>query len=141
MSKPTKNYLTMTPQELAEETATFDAGAIPPGKPLSTAARAKWERAKAGGSASLHLRPGRPKVGEGAIAVPVSVEAGLLRRAVAKATALGMKRSEFFAKALQLLTDGRTDFGGKVIETSARRGSMGNSKHEVPRKKKTRAVG
>src|SRR4051812_32337368 len=103
MSKPKKDYLNMTAEELAAETRDLDAGVIPPGQALSAEQRARWERARGGGSTSVHVGPGRPKVGEGAVPVPVSIEAGLLRRATTKAAALGIKRSEYFARALQLL--------------------------------------
>src|SRR5579863_2435009 len=106
-----KDPLRMTSEELARATSMFDSGAIPPGRPLGGRERARWEKARSGGSASVHAGPGGPKVGEGAIAVPVSVEAGLLRRAIAKAASLHLKRSEYLAKALQLLTDGQAQIG------------------------------
>lgn len=118
MGKRTKDYLKMTAEELTKDTAALDTGAIPAGKPLSDEQRARWEKARAGGSASAHVGPGRPKVGEGAVPVPVSVEAGLLRRAIARAQALQLKRSEYFAKALQLLTDGHTEIGGSIVDAA-----------------------
>lgn len=108
-----KDYLNMMPGELAEQTRALDAGAIPPGRPMAPALRARWDNARAGGAASLPVGPGRSKLGEGAVPVPVSVEAGLLRRAAAKAEALKLKRSEYFAKALQLLTDGEAEVAGR----------------------------
>jgi hypothetical protein len=143
MNKQTKEFTAMTPEQLLEQTKGFDAGSIPAGRPLSSTARAKWEKARAGGSASLHLGPGRPKVGEGAVHVPVSVEAGLLRRSITKAAALGLKRSEYFAKALQLLTDGRAEIGGRTV-TAARgdSGSPSASKSgRIAAKKKVRTAG
>lgn len=115
MSKAKKDYLNMTAEELARETAAFDRGAVPAGRSLTPEDRKRWEKARAGGSASVQTGPGRPKVGEGAVPVPVSIEAGLLRRAIAKAESLKLNRSEYFAKALQLLTDGEADVGGTRI--------------------------
>lgn len=127
MSKK-KDYLKMTAEELAEETKELDAGAIPEGRPMPPDLRERWEKARAGGSASGQVGPGRPKVGEGAIPVPVSIEAGLLRRAMAKAEALKLNRSEYFAKALQLLTDGEVEVGGarmKLTDAKERKKSAG----------------
>jgi len=119
MSKAKKDLLKMTGEELARQTRMFDGGAIPPGRPLGARDRARWEKSRLGGSVSVHLGPGRPKVGEGAVAVPVSVEAGLLRRAIAKAQSLRLKRSEYFAKALQLLTDGQVQIGGAKLTVAS----------------------
>ena len=138
MNKKSKNHLAMTAEELTRETREFDNGATPSGKPLDPATRARWEKARAGGSASLYPGPGRPKVGEGAVPVPISVEAGLLRRAIANATALGLKRSEYFAKALQLLTDGYAEVGGRRLTAQAS-GQPAKAKHTPP--KRTRAAG
>jgi hypothetical protein len=138
MNKKSKNNLAMTVEELACETSEFDGGATPKGRTLDPATRARWEKARAGGSASLYSGPGRPKVGEGAVPVPISVEAGLLRRAIANAAALGLKRSEYFAKALQLLTDGYVEVGGRRLIAQAS-GQPAKVKH-TPHKR-TRAAG
>jgi hypothetical protein len=129
----------MSADELAKETSTFDGGAVPVGRRLSAEQRRKWDRARGGGSASMHAGPGRPKIGEGAVAVPVSIEAALLRRAIAKAEALKLKRSEYFAKALELLTDGEVAIGGTRLRVAADVGKReGKSvRSEMPR----RAVG
>jgi hypothetical protein len=119
MKKPSKDYLNMTAEEIAEETRDLDNGSIPPGKPLSSDQRAKWERARSGGTKSIHVGPGRPKVGEGAVPVPVSVEGALLRRAIANARKLKLKRSEYFSKALQLLTDGQAEVAGVTVKAVA----------------------
>lgn len=119
MKKPNRDPLKMTAAELLAETRRFDEGDVPPGKPMSPAQRARWDNARAAGTASLRTGPGRPKVGEGAVPVPVSVESALLRRAAAKADALKLKRSEYFAKALQLLTDGQTEINGRTLRTAA----------------------
>ena len=116
MKKAKNDYLSMTADEIAEATREFDSGLIPPGRPLRSDQRARWERARSGGTASIHVGPGRPKVGEGAIPVPVSVEGALLRRAIANAQRLKLKRSEYFSKALQLLTDGQAEVAGVVVK-------------------------
>ncbi len=46
--------------------------------------------------------------------VPVSLEAGLLRRALVFARDAGVKRSELVAP-LELLLDGTTEIGGKNV--------------------------
>jgi hypothetical protein len=116
MSKAKKDYLSMTADEIADETRDFDSGAIPPGRPLGSDQRSRWERARSGGGARVHVGPGRPKVGEGAVPVPVSVESALLRRAIANARKLKLKRSEYFCKALQLLTDGQAEVAGATVK-------------------------
>jgi metal-responsive CopG/Arc/MetJ family transcriptional regulator len=65
---------------------------------------------QAGGTVSVRVGPGRPKVGEGSVVVPVSLEASLLRRVVAFARDAGTKRSEVVSRALELLVDGKTEF-------------------------------
>ena len=64
---------------------------------------------------SVRVGPGRPMVGEGSVVVPVSLEASLLRRVVAFATDAGVKRSEVVSRALELLVDGTTEFGGAKV--------------------------
>lgn len=126
----------MTPEEVYEQTRAFDAGAIPPGRRLTAEQRARWEKARAGGAASLEVGPGRPKVGEGAVGVPVSIEAGLLRRAIAKAAALKLKRSEYFAKALALLTDGQAEIGGAKVVAVSEADATGAVRPVGPRSRK-----
>lgn len=115
MSKSKKSYTNLSKAELAEATAELSAGAVPLGEPLTAEERASWDRAAAGGAASVRAGPGRPKVGEGSVVVPVSLEAGLLRRAVAFARDAGVKRSELVARALELLVDGATEIGGRKV--------------------------
>jgi hypothetical protein len=115
MSKSKKSYANLSKAELAEATADLSAGAMPPGAPLTAEERAKWDRAAAGDTVSLRVGPGRPKVGEGSVVVPVSLEAGLLRRALVFARDAGVKRSELVARALELLLDGATEIGGKKV--------------------------
>lgn len=61
-------------------------------RPLNAQERAQWARIK--------RKPGRPKTGEGAEAVNVTVERGLLRRADAYAKANGLTRAQLVAKGL-----------------------------------------
>jgi hypothetical protein len=86
----------MNAKELARATAEYDrewTGKGLPGKPLTAADRAKHRRAGLGG---------RPRVGEGAQVVPISIERGLLRRADAFAKRHKLKRSQLFAEGLRL---------------------------------------
>jgi hypothetical protein len=127
MSKSKKSYLNLSKAGLAEATAELSAGAIPPGEPMMAEERARWDRAAAaGGAVSVRAGPGRPRVGEGSVVVPVSLEAGLLRRAVAFARDRGVKRSELVARALELLVDGTTDIGGKKLAVRQAEAGAGN---------------
>lgn len=87
-------YGKMTAEELDAEVARFDRE-IPESemKPLSAADRAVLRRAKKKG--------GRPRVGEGANRVLITVERGLLRRADSYARRKGMSRSELIARGLK----------------------------------------
>ena len=84
----------MTADELAVATAACDRS-IPglPGKPLTPAQR-KAFRATA--------RRGRPRVGEGANRVMLSIERGLLKQADALAKRRKVNRSQLVADALRL---------------------------------------
>jgi len=113
--KAKKPYANLSKYELVEATADLSAGAIPPGAPLTAEERAKWDRAAAGNTVSVRVGPGRPKVGEGSVVVPISLEAGLLRRALVFASDAGVKRSELVARALELLLDAATEIGGKKV--------------------------
>ncbi len=62
---------------------------------LSAAQMAKWERAK--------RKRGRPSKGEGADAVNITVERGLLRRVDEYAKAAGLNRSQLIAMGLKLV--------------------------------------
>jgi hypothetical protein len=96
MKKKRKPYDRMNGRELARATAEYDrpwTGKGLPGKPLTAADRAKHRRAGLGG---------RPKVGEGAKIVPISIERGLLRRADAFAKRHKLSRSQLLAEGLRL---------------------------------------
>ena len=92
-----KTYSRMTAKELAMATAEYDhpwAGRGLPGKPLTPADRAKHRKANLGG---------RPRIGQGAKVVPISIERGLLKEADAFANRHKLKRSQMVAQALRLL--------------------------------------
>jgi hypothetical protein len=88
-------YGKMTAEELDAEVARYDAPfvALKESKPLSAADRAVLRRARKKG--------GRPRVGEGANRVLITVERGLLRRADSYAKRKGMSRSELIARGLK----------------------------------------
>jgi hypothetical protein len=64
------------------------------GRPLTSAQRALWERAK---------RRGRPTVGQGAKVISLSVERQLLKEADALAKARGISRAELVARGLRAI--------------------------------------
>ncbi len=87
-------YGNMSDEELDAEVARFDRE-IPLSemKPLTSAMRAVLRRAKRKG--------GRPRIGEGADRVLITVERGLLRRADSYAKRKGISRSQLIARGLQ----------------------------------------
>lgn len=92
-----KPYSHMTAKELAKATAEYDqpwTGPGLPGKPLTPADRGKHRQANLGG---------RPRIGQGAKIVPISIERGLLQQADAFASLHKLKRSQMVAQALRLL--------------------------------------
>ena len=94
MKKTSKPYWEMTTAELREATSEYDREELGlPGKPLSREGRALLERAA--------KKPGRPKVGQGAQRVLVSIERGLLAEADSTASKLHINRSEFVARGLR----------------------------------------
>ncbi len=70
-------------------------------RPLNAAERAQWER--------VTRKSGRPTKGEGAKAVRVTIEGGLLRRADRYAEAAGFTRSQLIARGLEAILSGPTD--------------------------------
>lgn len=88
MRNAVKHPEDMTSAELAENTRQFDRPfAFAKARPMTRAERAT-ERA---------LRPGRPKIGQGAKKVSISLERGVLRDTDALARKKGVKRSELIA--------------------------------------------
>ena len=108
--KSRKPWTKMTARELAEATKDLDRPIpLAETRPLTAEQRQWWERAKRG--------PGRPRVGNGAKPVLVTIERGLLARADALAEARGVSRSQLVAEGLSALVGG----GGRQPAGSAPR--------------------
>ena len=96
-----KSYDQMNAEELANATAKYDRpwkGRGLPGKPLTAADRVKHRRAGLGG---------RPRIGQGAKIVPVSIERGLLKAVNDFAKRHNLKRSQMVAQGLRLVMQRR----------------------------------
>jgi hypothetical protein len=95
--KHKKPFTKMTAAELAEATKRFDAEPLPmnAGVSLTDAEQAEWNRLKRG--------RGRPRRGNGAVNVLVSLERGLLERANTFAKSNGIGRSKLISIALESL--------------------------------------
>ena len=90
-----KAYWEMNTAELREATKEFDQEFVfEKFKPLTAADRRRFARAK--------KRTGRPKVGQGAKVISVSVEQGLLQRADAWAKDHDVSRAQLVARGLEL---------------------------------------
>lgn len=82
--------------DAGEDTREFDTGAVGiPGWAPNKTQRARFRHWQE------KARLGRPKNGEGARVISLSVERSLLRRTDARARALGVSRARFVAEALQ----------------------------------------
>jgi hypothetical protein len=91
----------MTAPELAKATAEYDRpwkGRGLPGKRLTAADCAKHRRAGLGG---------RPRIGQGAKIVPVSIERGLLKEVDDFAKRHNLKRSQMVVEGLRLVMQRR----------------------------------
>jgi hypothetical protein len=66
-------------------------------EPMTDAERAEWARHVA------ERGRGRPKIGAGAVRIPISLEGGLAERLDEYARRTGMKRSQVIARALERL--------------------------------------
>ena len=89
-----KPYWEMNAEELAEATKEFDEPfVIDKTRPLTPDERRLWNRIKRG--------RGRPKVGQGAKRVSVSLERGLLKRVTALARKRRISRSKLLAQVLE----------------------------------------
>jgi hypothetical protein len=94
MKKTQKPFWEMNKQELAEATAEFDKEFIGDTfRPMTPAERAQWER--------IRNKPGRPRTGQGAQVISVSVEKGLLKRSDRLAKRLGLTRAALIARSLE----------------------------------------
>lgn len=93
--KTRKPYWEMTTAELREATKQYDREELGlPGKPLTKADRKLHEEAARKGA-------GRPKVGQGAQRVLVSIERGVLKEADAAARKLHITRSQLVTRGLR----------------------------------------
>ena len=110
MSKRQNPYDQMTTAELREATREFDREHVgTPGRPLTPTQK----RAHARAAAKARKKMGRPRKGEGAETVAVSVESGLLKRADALAKRRKIGRSQLFSEGLRaLLSDPPTSKAG-----------------------------
>ncbi len=93
---PSKPYSEMTTAELRVATKEFDRPfIIDTFRPMTPAERARWNRVK--------RNRGRPRVGEGAEVVSVSIERGLLSKADKLAKKLKVSRAKLIAHGLENL--------------------------------------
>ena len=95
-------YASMRPEELAAATAEFDRElVVAESRPLAPEERQTWRKAT--------QKVGRPRVGQGARVISVSVERTLLARSDDLARSLGITRAALFTRALRavLAAEGR----------------------------------
>ena len=114
-----KPYSRMTTKDLAKATAQYDklfTGPGLPGKPLTAADRAKHRRANLGG---------RPKIGQGAKIIPISIERGLLQQADAFAIRHKLKRSQMVVQGLRLLMQRRAGDLSRVSDNDHKAATTG----------------
>jgi hypothetical protein len=91
-----KPFRAMKTDQLAEATAAYGQEMIVDDfKPLSQAARDRWERAQ--------RKPGRPRRGKGVKVISVSVEQDLLQRSDKLARSLGVSRARLIEKGLRVV--------------------------------------
>ena len=84
----------MTSDQLRSATAEFDGEMIHESfGPLTPSARTKWRKAR--------QRPGRPRRGEGAKMISVTVERGLLAQSDALAKNMGVTRAGLIERGLR----------------------------------------
>jgi len=90
--KPKKHYWDMNAKELAKATRQYDREFVADkSRPLSAADKALHRRA---------AKRGRPRIGEGAERINITVERGLLGRADRLAKKEGLTRAQLVARAL-----------------------------------------
>src|SRR5262245_54316808 len=89
-----KPFAQMTSEELRAATAEFDREMVSKSfRPLSPRARARWRKAR--------QKPGRPRMGQGAKMISVTVEKGLLAQSDALAKNMGVTRAGLIARGLK----------------------------------------
>ncbi len=89
-----ERFMALSDREKDAEVATYDREtSMDDFKPLRRKGRALLERAT--------RKPGRPKVGQGAQRVLLTIERGLLKEADSTATKLRISRSELVARGLR----------------------------------------
>lgn len=89
-----ERFMALSDAQKDREVSKYDSPAAIPTKPLRAKDKAMHRMAA--------KRSGRPRIGEGAKIVPVSIEGKLLRQADAFARAHQLKRSELVARGLRL---------------------------------------
>ncbi len=100
--KHSKAYAKLMSQDLTRAAEEFDREFVADTfKPLDEKSRARWER--------VRRKPGRPRVGKGALAISVTVEKDLLARSDALAKKLGITRASLISRGLKavLAAEGR----------------------------------
>jgi hypothetical protein len=110
MAKKMKNeyqrFMALTDAQKTAEVEKYEPGRPPLSlKPLAEADKALHRLARA------RTKGGRPKVGQGAKIVPVSIERGLLKETDRFAKRHKLKRSQMVAEGLKLLMQQRAKAG------------------------------
>lgn len=86
----------LSDQEKEKVAAYFERGiSFEETQPLTAKERARWERVK-------RKKPGRPRIGDGAKVISLSMERGLLERADAYAKRAGISRAQLVAEGIEL---------------------------------------
>jgi hypothetical protein len=88
-------FMALSDAQKDREVSKYDSPASIPTKPLRARDKALHRKAA--------RRAGRPKIGQGAAIVPVSIERGLLQEVDAFARANRLKRSQMVAEGLRLV--------------------------------------
>ena len=89
-----EQFLSLSEAEKQAEIAPFLKAKVET-RPLTQAERKRWNRMKRG--------LGRPKIGKGAVVVPISLERGFLKEVDAYAKANHLKRSQMVAEGLRII--------------------------------------
>ena len=111
MKKPKSEYerfMALSDAQKDAEVAKYDSPPAVnkrglPGRPLRASDKALHRRAAS--------RGGRPKIGRGAVIVPISIERGLLEQVNSFARINHLKRSQMVAEGLKLLMSSRRKAG------------------------------